>query len=65
MRKASKLVIIILIVLGVAFSFLNFVSVDNMAISRTMGYDGTYQTDTGECKGEPLNCYNKGGGLPK
>jgi len=61
MRKISKIFIIALIIFVISLSALNIISVDNLAISRTMGGrpTGTLQSN-GDCVGEPLNC----GGIP-
>ena len=62
MRKALKLMTIILIILGVALTVINFISVDNMAIGAYPGepgadgeVGGTIQSN-GLCMGDTLNC---------
>lgn len=52
MRKIFKLIMIILMILGITLSVINFISVDDMA-SRS-ATEGT--EDGGDCVGEPLNC---------
>jgi len=59
MIKVLRLLMIILIVLGIVLSIVNFISVDNMAGSNKEpaageGWRGTQQPDG--CYGEPLNC---------
>jgi hypothetical protein len=54
LKKILKMIIIALIVVGIAISILNFISVDNMAgPGRTP--IGTRDIE-GECAGDPLNC---------
>jgi hypothetical protein len=54
LRKILKLIMIVLIMVGIALSILNFISVDNMAGPGRTSI-GTRDID-GECAGEPLNC---------
>ncbi|MCK5056795.1 MAG: hypothetical protein KAT34_09085 [Candidatus Aminicenantes bacterium] len=64
-KKAVKAIIIILAVIGVAFSTLNFLSVDNMAIDPIRVAGGVIGTQGPggplDCTGPPLNC----GGITK
>jgi hypothetical protein len=53
MRKIFKLLMVVLIVVGITLSVLNFISVDNMASFSQ--FDGTLRSD-GECAGRPLDC---------
>lgn len=61
MIKILKSLMIILMILGIALSILNFISVDSMAINEpgsggeTWGVTGTKQSN-GLCIGDPLNC---------
>lgn len=52
MIKLLKLMMIILMVLGIMFSIINFISVDNMASAPKK--DGTQQPDG--CYGAEFNC---------
>ncbi len=52
MRKIFKLIMIILMILGITLSVINFISVDDMALRPET--EGT--VDGGDCVGEPLNC---------
>lgn len=53
MRKILKLILIILMLLGIMFSIINFISVDNMA-TKPAENEGTVQSDG--CYGAALNC---------
>lgn len=52
MIKILKLLMIILMILGIALSIINLISVDNMAIPSVS--EGSAQNDG--CYGPPLNC---------
>ena len=56
MKRVLKFVMIILMIVGVTFSVLNFISVDNIASGV---FDGTIQSDG--CYGDALNCTTGGG----
>jgi len=60
MRKISKLIIIIIMLLGITLSILNFISVDNMAQIDTgtnpKESTGTWDPGDKTCTGPPLNC---------
>lgn len=53
MKGVLKVMAIILIILFVTLTVLNFISVDSMGWGRR--WIGTKDID-GECAGEPLNC---------
>jgi hypothetical protein len=60
MAKILKFIMIMLMILGITLSILNFISVDSMAINGggpegSSGATGTLQSN-GLCLGEPLNC---------
>ena len=60
MRKALKITMIVLMILGITLSILNFVSVDSLALDTKPSpvggkWIGT-EEDDGECTGAPLNC---------
>lgn len=52
MRKILKLILIVLMLLGIMLSIINFISVDSMAKLDTK--EGTQQPDG--CYGAALNC---------
>ena len=52
MKKVLKIIIIILMILGITLSVLNFISVDNIALRPNA--EGSI--DGSDCAGEPLNC---------
>lgn len=57
LKKMIKLVIVVIIILGLTYSFLNFVSIDSHAFQR--GTEGTkvYHSDGSyDCQGEPYDC---------
>lgn len=62
MRKALRLMMIILMIMGITLSMLNFISVDNMAydpgdpVAVGAGRTKGSQQNDG-CHGPPLNCY--------
>lgn len=55
MRKLFKTILIILIIVGITFSALNFLSIENSAILGG-GQKGSIDLDTGECVPPGLNC---------
>lgn len=58
MKKILKLLMVVIMVLGITLSILNFISVDNMAkISfPTPDDDWGTEDDYGECTGRPHDC---------
>lgn len=52
MKKFFKLLMLGLMIMGIVFSIINFISVDNFALRNTEG--GTVQSDG--CYGAELNC---------
>lgn len=59
MRKILKLLLIALMILGVALSIMNIMSVDNMADRVPAGgsnFTGTWDPSNRRCAGAPLNC---------
>jgi len=58
MRKGLKYLAIILMIVGITLSVLNFISVDNMAEMQKPGSNitGTYDPVDQTCTGASLNC---------
>lgn len=52
MKKALKVAMVILMILGIVLSIINFVSVENVAM--TSEKDGSVSPEG--CKGDSLNC---------
>jgi len=53
MKRFLKLLLIVLMLLGITLSIINFISVDNMA-TKPPETEGTVQSDG--CYGAELNC---------
>jgi hypothetical protein len=59
MRRVLKLTMIILMIVGITLSVLNFISVDNIAVKDPIPGNGIgTQGPNGplDCTGPPLNC---------